>query len=206
MPQKRNVLLISRDVSSLVIDTLCKQAVEENTAVACLYFDFATHEEQSPAAILGSVLKQVVGGLDEVPETIAKAFHDRGKVIGGQSLTLAEIVEILQEISSSRRTFICIDALDECLPAYRVNLLGSLNHILQRSPGARIFLTGRTHIRDDIDKHLAGRATIRSIIPAKGDIIIFLRAKLKEDTIPDAMDETLEEEIVKSIPRTVSEM
>ena len=189
-----------------MIDTLCKQAVEENAAVACFYLDFATHEEQPPAAILGSVLRQVVGGLDEVPETIVKAFRDRGKVIGGQSLTLAEIVEFLQDITSSRRTFICIDALDECPQAHRVNLLGSLNQILQRSPGARIFLTGRPHIRDDIDKHLAGRATIRSITPAKGDIIIFLRAKLKEDAIPDAMDETLEEEIVKNIPETVSEM
>ena len=113
MPKESNVFLLSRDVSSLVIDTLCKQAVEENAAVACFYFDFATQEEQSPAAILGSVLKQVVCGLEEVPGNIVKAFRDREKVIGGQSLALAEIVEFLQEISSSRRTFICIDALDE---------------------------------------------------------------------------------------------
>ena len=206
MSEESNVFLISYDISSLVIDTLCKQAVEQGAAVACYYFDFATHEEQSPAAILGSVLKHVVGGLDQVPEKIVKAFQDRGKVIGGQSLMLAEIMGFLQDISSSRRTFICIDALDECPPAHRMNLLGSLNRILQSSPGARIFLTGRPHIRDDIDKHLAGRATTISIIPAKGDIVIFLRAKLKEDAIPDAMDETLEEEIVKNIPETVSEM
>ena len=55
--RESNVLLISRDGSSLVIDRLCRRAVEENTAVACFYFDFATHEERSPAVILGSVLK-----------------------------------------------------------------------------------------------------------------------------------------------------
>ena len=132
-------MLISRDVSSLVIDTLCKQAVEENAAVACFYFDFATQEDQSPAAILSLVLKQVVGGLDEVPEGIAKAFRAREKVMGGQSLTLAEIVEFSQEISFSRLTFICADALDECPPAHRDKFLASLNQILQRSPGARIF-------------------------------------------------------------------
>ena len=204
--EERKRLLIGCDVSSLVIDTLCKQAVEENAAVACFYFDFTAHEEQSPATILGSVLKQVIGGLNGVPERILKAFQDSGKVIGGNRLALGKIVEFLQDISSSRHTFICIDALDECPSGCRVKLLDSLNQILQRSPGARIFLTGRPHILDEVDKHLAGRAATRSIIPIKDDIIIFLRAKLREDTMSDAMDESLEEEIIRNIPETVSEM
>ena len=199
-------MLIGCDVSSLVIDELCKKAAEGDAAVACFYFDFADPEEQSPAAILGSVLKQVVGGLDKVPEGIVKAFRNSQKVIGGQWLSLEEIVEFLQDIASSLSTFICIDAMDECPPRHRVKLLGSLNQILQNSPGARVFLTGRRHIRDEIIKHLHGRATIRAITPSKDDIIIFLRAKLKEDTIPDAMDESLEDEIIKNISETVSEM
>jgi len=206
MLEGSKALLISCDISSLVIDTLCKQAVDENAAVACFYFDFATHEEQSPAVILGSVLKQVVYGLEEVPERIVKAFRDREKVIGGQSLALAEIVEFLQDISSSRRTFICIDALDECPPTHRVQLLDSLYQTLQNSSGARIFLTGRQHILGEVDKHLAGRVASRSIIPTKEDIIIFLQAKLKEDTMQDAMEESLEKEIIESIPETVSEV
>ena len=204
--RRRKVLLIRCDVSSLVIDTLCKQAVGRNTGVACFYFDFAAPEEQSPAAILGSVLKQVVGGLDEVPEKIVKAFRDRGKVIGGQRLALAEIVECLQDISSSRCTFICIDALDECPPRDLIKLLDSLNQILQKSPGARIFLTGRPHIRDEVEKHLGGKRATRSITPTKNDIVTFLQAKLKEDTMSGAMDSSLEEEIMQNIPGTISEM
>ena len=199
-------MLINYDVSSLVIDTLCKQAVEENAGVACFYFDFTAPEEQSPAAILGSILQQVVGGLDLVPENIVKSFRDRKKVVGGQRLALSDIVEFLQEISSSRCTFICIDALDECPPRQRVGLLDSLSQILHKSPGARIFLTGRQHIRGEVEKHLTGRTVTRSITPTKNDIIIFLRAKLKEDTMPEAMNEGLEEEIIKNIPETVSEM
>jgi len=202
----RKVLLISCDISSLVIDTLCKQAVREKAAVACFYFDFAAQEEQSLAAILGSVLKQIVGGLDDVPERIVKAFRDSEKVIGGQRLAPAEMVEFLQDISSSQCTFICIDALDECPAGHRVKLLDSLNKILQKSPGARIFLTGRPHIGGEVERHLAGRVATRSITPTKGDIVIFLRAKLREDTVPDAMDESLEQEIIRNIPETVSEM
>ena len=89
-------MLIGCDVSSLVIDTLCKQAVEGNAAVAIFYFDFADPEEQSPAAIMGSVLKQVVSGRDKVPEGIVKAFRNRDKVI---SETVSKIFFI---ISSSR--------------------------------------------------------------------------------------------------------
>jgi len=190
----------------LVIDTLCRQAAEGNTAVACFYFDFADQEEQSPAATLGSVLKQIVSRLDEVPERIVKAFQGREKVIGGQRLSLEEIVQFLQDITTAQPTFICLDALDECPPGYRVTLLRLLSQILQKSPGVRIFLTGRPHIRGEIDKHLAGRAATRLITPTKDDIIIFLRAKLKEDTIPDAMNESLEEEIIQNIPEAVSEM
>ena len=198
-------MLINCNISSLVIDTLCNQAMEGNAGVACFYFDFASKEEQSPTAVLGSVLKQVVGGLDQVPEGIAKAFRDRGKVIGGKKLSLSEIVEFLQDILLTRCTFICIDALDECPSGHRVKLL-DINQILQKSHGAQLFLTGRPHIRGEVDKHLIGRAATRSITPTKSDIITFLRAKLKGDTIPDAMDESLEGEIIQNIPETVSEM
>jgi len=61
-----------------------------------------TQEEQSPTAILGSLLKQVASGLCEVPQTIVQAFREREMVIGGQRLGLAEIVEFLQDISYSR--------------------------------------------------------------------------------------------------------
>ena len=50
------------------------------------------------------------------------------------------------------------------------------------------------------------RAAIRSITPTKDDIVIFLQAKLREDTIPNAMDESLEKEIIQIIPEIVSEM
>ena len=196
---------MSYNVSSLVMDTLCKQAVEENAAVACFYFDFTAQEEQSPGAALGSVLKQVVAGLEEVPEGIVSAFRDREGVIGGQRLPLSKIVEFLQDILSSRSTFICIDALDECPSGRRESLLDSLDQILQKSPGTRLFMTGRPHILDEVEKHLRGRAATRSITPIKNDITTFLQAKLREDTIPDAMDESLEEEIIRNIPETVTE-
>ena len=113
---------------------------------------------------------------------------------------------MLQDIASSRPTFICFDALDECVAEYRGKLLESLQQILQKSPSTRIFLAGRLHVRDEVEKHLARRVVAVSITPTKADIIRFLRAKLREDTTLEAMDNTLEEDIIKSIPETVSEL
>jgi len=188
-----------------VIDTLCKKAVEGSAAVACFYFDFS-FQEQSPDAILGSVLKPVVRGLDKVPEGIVEAFRDRGKAVGSQVLAPSEILEFLQDIASSRSTFIYIDALDECPSGHRKKLPHLLNQILQESPHARKLMTGRPRILGEVEKHLGQTPAIRSITPARNDIITFLREKLKEDTMPEAMNENLEEEIIQTIPGRVSEM
>jgi len=198
------MLLRSRDASSLVIDTLCDWAVGRNASVACFYFDFAAPKEQSPATILSSLLRQIVGAFEEVPAKIVQAFRDHKKATGGRRLGLSQVIEMLQDISSSRRIFICIDALDECMTEYRAELLDSLEHILRKSPSTRIFLAGRFHVRDDVGEHLAGKVVAVFITPTKGDIIRFLRAKLKEDTTKGAMDASLEKDIIKSILETVS--
>jgi len=188
------------------VDGLCDWAVGRNAAVACFYFDFAAQKEQNPTSVLSSLLRQLVGGLEKIPAEIVQAFRNREKVIGGKKLRLDELVEKLQDITSSRPTFICVDALDECKPEHREKLLDSLRQILHKSPTTRIFLAGRLHIRDDVEKHLAGKVVAVSAIPRRDDIIQFLRAKLREDTTPDAMDESLEEDIIKTISGTISEM
>ena len=204
--RESRVLLRSCDASSLVIDTLGDWARGQDIIVTCFYFDYAAQNEQSPPEILGSLLKQAIRGLESVPPNVAQAFQDRKNVIGGRRLELDEITQMLQDISSTQCTFICIDALDECMARHRTELLDSLVRILCVSPRTRVFLAGRSHIRDEVEKRLAGRVAVISIAPAEDDIIGFLREKLGEDTIPDAMDQSLEEDIIKTIPEMVSGM
>ena len=199
-------LLRNCDASSLVIDTVCDRAREQNATVACFYFDFAAQKEQSPTTILSALLKQVVRGLEKVPAKIVEAFQEDKNTTGGRRLELRQIVEMLQDIASSRPTFICFDALDECVAEYRRKLLESLQQILHKSPSTRIFLAGRLHVRDEVEKHLAERVVSVSIVPTKDDIIRFLRAKLREDTTLGAMNNSLKEDIIKNIPERVSEL
>jgi len=189
-----------------VIDRLCDQAGEQGATVACFYFDFAAQKDQSSARTMGALLKQVVAGLEEVPPEILRAYQEQRKAIGGREPRLSDIVKMLQIASSKEHTFICIDAIDECMPEHRVKLLGSLNEILQKSPSTRIFVTGRPHIQPEIGRRLSGRVKSLSISTKREDIIKYLHSRLEDDTTPDAMNDSLEAEILKKIPEDISEM
>ena len=207
LPGGGRVLVVTcRDISSLVVDRLCDQARGQNTTVTCFYFDFAARKEQSATAMLGSLLKQIVSGMEAIPEDISRAFQEQKKAIGGRGPLLIYIVKMLQTITSSQRTFVSIDALDECVTVHRVKILDSLKQILEKSPGTRVFITGRPHIRAEMEKRLGGKVISVSLCPNKEDIIRYILVRLGEDETPDAMDEGLVADILKKIPESVSEM
>ena len=78
-------VLTSCDVSSLVIDKLCDEAMERDTAVTCFYFDFSTRKEQSPINMLGSLLRQLANRFEPIPDVIVQEFRNQKKVIGGRT-------------------------------------------------------------------------------------------------------------------------
>jgi len=202
----RDPVLTSRDVSSLVVDSLCDQVGGPDNIITCFYFDFAVRKEQSATSMMGSLLKQMVSGMETIPEEISRVFQEQKRAIGGRGPRLPDIVRMLQVITSSLRAFICIDALDECAAVHRVKILNSLQQILEKSPRTRIFITGRHHIRAEIEKRLVRRVMSVSVGPSKDDIIGYLRVKLDEDETPEAMDESLESDILEKIPQNMSEM
>jgi len=67
-------------------------------------------------------------------------------------------------------------------------------------------VTGRPHIRAEIEKRLAGRVATVSVSSTRDDIVGYLRVRLSEDETPDAMDEILKAEILEKIPNNLSEM
>ena len=198
-------MLIRCDDSSLVIDKLCDEAVQGDLTVACFYFDFAARNEQSPVNMLGSLLRQLVSGQRKIPEAIAEDFQNDKSVIGGRGLQVSGILKMFQAITATRRTFICVDALDECVPEHRMVVLESLGQMLRGSPNTRLFMTGRPHVRGEVERELSGGATFIVIQTTEDGVFRFLREKLRKDTIPNIMSSTLEGDIMKSIPGISSE-
>jgi len=188
------------------VDTLCDRTRGQNTPVTCFYFDFAARKEQSATNVLGSSLRQMVSGTGRIPEEIWQALREQKEAVSGRRPQLVDIVKMLQLITSSQRTYMCVDALDECTTAQRFRFFDSLKEILDKSPSARVFVTGRPHIRAEVAKHLAGRAASVSINPARKDIVSYIRFRLSHDETPDAMDTSLEADILEKIPKNISEM
>ena len=169
-----------------------------------LYCDFHSQQEQSTTNMLGAMLKQLAsrGG---IPEYIRKAFREAKKEFGGRGLQLPDMIATLKKtIKFPLRLFICIDALDECTLRHRQELLESLREIVRTSPGARVFVTGRPHINDHI-VGCFGKALRIPLSPTHGDIMDYLKMRLKGDPDPHAMDDELRADIKRIIPEKISE-
>ena len=202
---KRRILLTARNTSSLVIDSLCDQADEENTAVVGLYCDFLAQQEQTTTNIMGAILKQLVvrGG---IPDDLREAFQKGKREFGGRGPRLTDLMGMLKiAIASLPQVFICLDALDECLPKYLPELLESLRDIVQESPGTRIFLTGRPHIREDVLRYFTTTVVI-PISPNSDDIRNYVEMRLNRDDEPEAMSDDLWADIVRVILEKISDM
>ena len=81
-----------------------------------------------------------------------------------------------------------------------------MKEILEKSPSARILMTGRPHICIEIETRLAGLVTSVSVSPIRDEIIRFLRVRLSEDETPDAMNESLEADILEKVSGSIGEM
>jgi len=187
---------MARNTSSLVIDSLCDQAEEQNMAVAGLYCDFLSQQEQTVNNVIGAILKQIVGR-GEIAEDLRKAFHKGKKEFGGRGPRLSDLMGMLRTaIASLPQVFICIDALDECLPKHLPELLESLRDIARGSPQTRIFLTGRPHVKEDIQRYFP-KAVVMPISPNTDDIRSYLEMRLDRDPEPEAMNNDLRADIVR---------
>jgi len=184
-----------------MIDSLCDQAGERDLAVAWLYCDYLAHQGQSATAMLGSILKQLVS-IGEMPEDVRQAFRKR---FSSRGLRSSDVVRMLKTaIALFPSVYIFVDALDECTPESRQELLGSLQDVIRESPSTRMLFTGRSHVQGEVEKYFT-RAIIISVSPTNDDIRVYLGARLDRDTEPDAMDDDLRNDIMRMIPEKLSE-
>jgi len=190
-----------------VIDRLLEHFRGENIAVACVYCDFQDHEKQTAANMVGALTKQVVNALKMVPPEIEEAFKRAGSEVGGRGLQVSETVKLLgSALAPVERTFICIDALDECSDKHLSQLLTSLRIVSQRSPGVRLFITGRPHIQGAVEKYLPGSVQVIPFSPNSQDIGEYLEMRLKHDSDSEAMSPALEADIMRRIPEKIPDV
>ena len=118
---------------------------------------------------------------------------------------MSRILKMFHTNTATKPPFICVNTLDECVPQHWVVILESLGQIMQASLGTRIFVTGISNVRSEVERKLDREATFVLIEPTGDGIVRYLPKKLKNDTTPDMMSNTLEADIIERIPERSSE-
>ena len=150
--------------------------------------------------MIGALTKQLVNSLKVVPTEIEEAFKIAEREVGGRGLQVSEAVKLLRAaLASMKRTFICIDALDECPDKHIFQLLTSLHTASQASPDVRLFITGRPHIRSAVEKYLPAGAQVIPISPKSEDIKEYLEMEMRYDLDSETMSPALKADIIKCI-------
>jgi len=189
-----------------VIDTLREQTCGGSIAVLSLYCDYQTQKDQSAVNIIGSLLSQVALGAGRIPFEIQRTFELKQR--GRQAPRLPDMLKLfVKTVSSIERVYICFDAIDELLPQNRSELLRALRQIVRDAPSVRIFLTGRPHIRGELDKYLTKEAYIIHIVADQGDIARYVNQRIEDDDGgSELMPGGLKNDILKTMLEKASDM
>ena len=191
---KKQISQTARNTSSLVIDSIRDRASSEDLAVGWLYCDHESKNQQTVTDMIGAILRSLLTSRGQRDILDPESPKPR----------LQDLMRRLRNWIVLRRAFICIDALDECPPQNLPELLESLRDIVREFPRTRIFLTGRSHVKEVIQRHFAGAVEI-PICPDTDDIRNYLLKRLVRDDKPRAMDSNLQADIEEIIMDKMSD-
>ena len=153
--------------TAIVIDYLYTRFQHDASfGIAYVYCDFRRQKEQEPVDLLAGLLRQLLQNLDRIPQDVQELYNrHRDK---RTRPTLEEVSPILTSIVTGfSKTFIIVDALDECELSGQKPLLTKLFNI-QLETTANLFATSRPI--PNIEKHFEGRSTQIEVRASEKDL------------------------------------
>jgi Cdc6-like AAA superfamily ATPase len=131
-------------ITSIIVEHLStKFQNDASTGIAYLFCNYRRQQEQKPVDLLVSLLKQLIQEQPSVPESV-KSLHEYHKDKRTRP-SFDEISKVLHSVVADySRTFIIVDALDECQisDGGRTKLILEIFN-LQAKTGACLFATSR---------------------------------------------------------------
>jgi hypothetical protein len=156
----------------MVVEYL-NQKYGAKSAIAYVYFDYKDQETQDVVNLLANILKQALSRLDGISDDLFTVLDDM-RSQSRHFLDSSKVIEIIRLVAEHlTRTYIIVDALDECRDSStRTHLLESLDKL--RSKKIKIFVASRPHIQ-----HIRG-AEVLQIRARDTDIETYVRSKLEK--------------------------
>lgn len=189
--------------SSTVIEHLwTKFRDDPSTGIAFLYCNYKSQQNQKPVDLLAALLKQLVQEQSSPPPALHTLYtYCKNKRIPP---SLQEISDVFNTVVAGySRTFIVIDALDECkLPDGGREKFLSVIFDLQAKTGANLFATSR-HIPDILERFQGSVLEIRA---SDEDIRRYVEGYIPQFCRFVSQNPTLQEEIKSKIVKAVDGM
>jgi Cdc6-like AAA superfamily ATPase len=179
-------------IASIVVNHLKTSFPDDRTGIAFLYCIYKRQDNQKAADLLASLLAQLLVRQSIVPNFI-REWYDQHRKGEKPRLSRNEILEALSSITKTySRTFIIIDALDECKTDHIRSELLSQVYKLQEGFDVRLMVTFRPSIvpirlssvteleirayLEDIEEYLSGRMSELPSVVQDNDM---LQCKIK---------------------------
>lgn len=170
--------------SSLIVDTLKENTINSQAEpLAYVYCarNATEPERAEPAAILRSILRQLACPKPNrsVQAVVQKKYHEfQEEGFDPRELTLVEAKTLVLELLELNPATIIIDALDECVPERRYQLLATIEElVVDAACPVRIVVASRDH--EDIASRLVKMSNHQiNASNNKNDIERFIRTEV----------------------------
>lgn len=194
-------------LASIVIDELHDRfGSGGETAIAYLYCNFKRQDEQSAIELLSSLLKQLAQSQSPLPSSIQEIYSEH--TAKGTRPSMGEvsetIIKLLSRASDSAKTYVVIDALDECrtYDGSRTRLLDAMFEI-QRASNINLLATSR--FISEITERFKEQPALE-IRASTADVTRYLQGNLAMLPAFVSRNSKLQTEISTEITRTVDGM
>jgi len=190
-------------ITSIVVDDLSARFRDKaDNSIAYLYCNFPQQHEQKLEDLLANLLKQLVQGRSSLPDSV-KVLYDRHNDKRTRP-PVDEISRVLHSVTTLySRTFIIIDALDECqvTDGCRTGFLSEIFN-LQAKTGVNVFATSRpiAEIMQKFDR------SVSLVIRATDDDVWRYLDNRMALFQPDILDDDIRDRIRRGIVKAVDGM
>ncbi|KAI9848948.1 MAG: hypothetical protein M1837_005837 [Sclerophora amabilis] len=188
---------------SIVVEYLCDKLQDRNIGIAYLYCNYNRQQEQGARDLIASVLKQLIQRQASVHEDVRSLY--KSHFLAGIKPSYAELIKLLRSVMSKfSKTFLVIDALDECAGdnGCRTMLLSDL-HLLQSQNDMSWLTTSRPV--PQIAREVGGSMSLE--IRASGeDVQRYLEGQMPRFPSFVSRRRDIQDEIIREIVNAVDGM
>jgi len=180
----------------MVIDELKFSMTYSGSPVAFFYFDYRDPDRQTPMGFLSRILGQIVATIPEIPKSVSD-IYDKARGSTG-SLPLHELEKLMLDITSKiGKTYLIVDALDECSELTHRKPVLQLLYRLEQMSNIRLFVTSR-HYPHDIKAAFHNHPQIE-IHAHESDLRRYMYQQLNSTDVADIIDHGFGSKVVETL-------